>query len=71
MRALISSSCLVVVAAVATLACPAVAGAQVESRVALVIGNSTYREVPLRNPVNDARAMAKTCLLYTSDAADD
>ena len=45
MRALISSSCLVVVAAVATLACPAVAGAQVESRVALVIGNSTYREV--------------------------
>jgi len=60
MRALISSSCLVVVAAVATLACPAVAGAQVESRVALVIGNSTYREVPLRNPVNDARAMAKT-----------
>jgi len=60
MRALISSSCLAVAAAVATLACPAVAGALVESRVALVIGNSTYREVPAAHPVNDARAMAKT-----------
>jgi len=30
----------------------------VESRLALVIGNSAYREAPLRNPVNDARAMA-------------
>ena len=28
------------------------------SRVALVIGNSAYRSAPLRNPVNDARAMA-------------
>jgi len=27
-------------------------------RVALVIGNSTYREAPLKNPHNDARAMA-------------
>jgi uncharacterized caspase-like protein len=31
-----------------------------EQRTALIIGNSTYRESPLRNPVNDARAMAKT-----------
>jgi hypothetical protein len=31
-----------------------------ESRVALVIGNSAYRETPLRNPVNDVRAVAKT-----------
>ena len=31
-----------------------------EQRTALVIGNSTYRETPLRNPVNDARAMGKT-----------
>lgn len=31
-----------------------------ESRTALVIGNSTYKEGPLDNPVNDARAMAKT-----------
>jgi hypothetical protein len=31
-----------------------------EPRTALVIGNSAYRENPLRNPVNDARAMAKT-----------
>lgn len=30
-----------------------------ERRVALVIGNSAYKTAPLRNPVNDARAMAK------------
>ncbi|MCW5750293.1 MAG: caspase family protein [Alphaproteobacteria bacterium] len=35
----------------------AVAGAS-ERRVALVIGNAAYREAPLRNPVNDARAIA-------------
>ena len=29
-------------------------------RIALVIGNSNYQSAPLRNPVNDARAMAKT-----------
>jgi hypothetical protein len=29
-----------------------------EQRVALVIGNSDYAEAPLRNPVNDARAIA-------------
>ncbi|MEI6206879.1 MAG: caspase family protein [Desulfuromonadales bacterium] len=29
-------------------------------RVALVIGNSSYTSSPLRNPVNDARAMAAT-----------
>lgn len=29
-----------------------------ESRVALVIGNAAYPQDPLRNPVNDARAMA-------------
>ena len=30
-----------------------------EQRVALVIGNGAYKDNPLRNPVNDARAMAK------------
>lgn len=30
-----------------------------EARNALVIGNSAYTQGPLRNPVNDARAMAK------------
>jgi len=30
-----------------------------ERRVALVIGNSAYRTASLRNPVNDARAMAR------------
>ena len=29
-----------------------------ESRVALVIGNASYMQGPLKNPVNDARAMA-------------
>ncbi len=31
-----------------------------EKRVALVIGNAAYPSSPLRNPVNDARAMAQT-----------
>lgn len=31
-----------------------------EARVALVIGNGAYEFSPLKNPVNDARAMAKT-----------
>ena len=30
------------------------------TRTALVIGNSNYKTAPLRNPVNDARDMAKT-----------
>jgi formylglycine-generating enzyme required for sulfatase activity len=30
-----------------------------ETRVALVIGNASYKTQPLRNPVNDARAMSK------------
>jgi hypothetical protein len=33
--------------------------AREEPRLALVIGNSAYPESPLRNPVNDVRAMAK------------
>jgi formylglycine-generating enzyme required for sulfatase activity len=32
--------------------------AVLEQRVALVIGNAAYRELPLRNPVNDARAIS-------------
>ena len=35
---------------------PAVSG---EQRVALVIGNGTYKSSPLTNPVNDARAMIR------------
>ena len=35
-------------------------GPREEPKIALVIGNSAYREAPLRNPVNDARAMAQT-----------
>lgn len=34
--------------------------ATVERRIALVIGNSAYPKAPLRNPVNDARDVART-----------
>ena len=40
----------------AALAVPAAA----EERIALVIGNSAYRDNPLANPANDARLMATT-----------
>ena len=33
---------------------------QTEQRAALVIGNGDYESAPLRNPVNDAKAMART-----------
>jgi len=36
-----------------------IASANVEKRVALVVGNASYKSGPLVNPVNDARAMAK------------
>src|SRR5258706_2702599 len=45
-----------------TLALASSVSAQVsrgEPRLALVIGNSAYRESPLRNPVNDVRAMTQ------------
>ena len=34
--------------------------AHAERRIALVIGNGAYKAAPLKNPVNDARDMAKT-----------
>ncbi len=37
-----------------------VEGMRSEKRVALVIGNAAYPSSPLKNPVNDARAMATT-----------
>jgi formylglycine-generating enzyme required for sulfatase activity len=37
---------------------PVGVAANKERRVALVIGNATYKQGPLRNPVNDANAMA-------------
>jgi hypothetical protein len=52
----------VLAAGLAVLALVSPAGAQAprdESRLALLIGNSTYRDAPLRNPVNDVRAMAQ------------
>lgn len=51
---------------------PEAPGAATAQRVALVIGNGAYREAPLPNPANDARAMAEalrgagfTVLLHT------
>ncbi|MFP5441385.1 MAG: caspase domain-containing protein [Gammaproteobacteria bacterium] len=41
-----------------TLAASRTAAPASERKVALVIGNAAYRENPLRNPVNDARAMS-------------
>ena len=38
------------------------------ARVALVIGNAAYKDVPLRNPVNDARAMAASLKRGLNDA---
>ena len=35
-------------------------GTREEPKIALLIGNSAYREAPLRNSVNDVRAMART-----------
>jgi uncharacterized caspase-like protein len=46
-----------VAACAIALACSA-ASAQAASRVALLIGNAAYAEAPLRNPVNDVRAVA-------------
>ena len=45
-----------IVIALAVFAFPVVSAAE---RVALVIGNAAYREDPLDNPVNDAKAMAE------------
>jgi hypothetical protein len=46
-------ACLLLVAAL-----PALAQTAAAKKVALVIGNSAYREQPLKNPANDAKAMA-------------
>ncbi|MBV8169892.1 MAG: caspase family protein, partial [Alphaproteobacteria bacterium] len=65
MRPAVLSALLSVIAALAILlgglpaiAQPARAPAGSEKRIALVIGNSNYKGAPLKNPVNDARAMA-------------
>lgn len=42
------------------LACVSFAAPAAEQRVALVIGNNAYPAAPLKNPVNDARAMARS-----------
>jgi len=49
---------LLVAVASLTAAGPAAAVVGDGGRVALVIGNASYRQAPLKNPVNDARAVA-------------
>ena len=49
----------IIPAAVSALLFAAASLAATQQRVALVIGNATYQELPLKNPVNDARAVAK------------
>jgi formylglycine-generating enzyme required for sulfatase activity len=46
------------------------APAQGERRLALVIGNSAYESAPLKNPVNDARAMAKALNEFGFDVTE-
>ncbi len=48
-----------VVATACLLATAPDTSASTERRLALVIGNSSYAEAPLKNPVNDARSMAR------------
>lgn len=49
--------CVVALGGFAALAAALPLRAAAELRVAFVIGNGAYRDVPLRNPVNDARAV--------------
>jgi hypothetical protein len=53
MTALLAATLVVVSLALPT-------SARAAKRLALIIGNAAYTEAPLRNPVNDARAMATT-----------
>ncbi|MCX7148258.1 MAG: caspase domain-containing protein [Rhodocyclales bacterium] len=47
-----------VVPAIAPALAPAIAPGGAGKRLALVIGNGSYREAPLKNPVSDARALS-------------
>jgi hypothetical protein len=50
---------LIPVLVIVLLACMAISTASAAERFALVIGNADYPTAPLRNPVNDARAMTR------------
>jgi TPR repeat protein len=60
-KALVVAALAVLLVASAQLACALEReGASGEKKFALVIGNGHYKSSPLKNPVNDARAMAAT-----------
>ncbi len=50
----------VLLAVLLVVAAPHAVAAQGQARIALVIGNSGYRDIPLANPANDARLMSAT-----------
>ena len=52
------AACLLVADALALLPDAKAAQAPAERRIAMVIGNSTYRDLPLNNPANDARLIS-------------
>jgi uncharacterized protein YgiM (DUF1202 family) len=58
MARLLAAALAVAVIVLSALAQAPVLGAAPEKRVALVIGNATYKDSPLKNPANDARLMA-------------
>ena len=58
MARIILFAALLAVVPVATRASAATPSPSTNSHVALVIGNARYAEAPLKNPVNDARAVA-------------
>ncbi len=53
-----------IVSVIFFLGCIAANAQPKEQRVALVIGNSSYKSSPLKNPVNDARDMANSLRGY-------
>ncbi len=55
----ISSTRWLMVLFLALLALPVLAATRAEPAVALVIGNNDYKSSPLKNPINDARAMSE------------
>ncbi len=54
----------IIAAIIVGLVCLSANAQQKEQRVALVIGNSSYKSLPLKNPVNDARDMANSLRGY-------
>ena len=59
MKVKVPIRCLLSIVLVGFTLLPQGAATAADARVALVIGNSTYKSAPLKNPVNDARAIGR------------